>query len=142
LKVTSINSISLIKMELEDQLALMRGLQIFVAILSLIGEILIILAYIALIELKTFRMKLIVCLGGANLVATISDLMIFYNDEPGICVLEGFLRTYGELSAVMWVVVISRVSYKEVLEPFIDREFLFKRYLVLAIWFPAVIALM
>jgi hypothetical protein len=127
-------------MDWEDRLV--KNIQATVACFSLVGEIFVILCYLVLIPQKTFRLKLICCLMLANLVATVSDLMIFYNNSSFICVVEGTLRTFGELSAILWVMVIARVSYKEILEPFENREALFNRYLFQATAIPGIIASM
>ena len=129
-------------MGLDEELRVMRLIQMFVACLSLVGEVFVVLCYLVFIERKTFRVKLIVGLMIANFVATIADLMVYANKYKVLCILEGFLRNYGEVSALMWTVTISQISYKEILEPKYIRKGRLRKAVYLSCLFPFVYSLM
>lgn len=82
-------------------------------LLSLCGELFMLISYYFLPSIRTYSMKLIICLVTGDFFYSVANLLTYINSDFGICRLEGFLRQSSIMSTLFWVVVITHTSYKQ-----------------------------
>ena len=76
-------------------------------------------------------MKLIISLIVSEIVQDIGNVLsLFLNDLRGLCLLQGFLREVGSVSAIVWFVALSYITYAQVKHYECIREEYFKKILI------------
>jgi len=82
--------------------------------LSLLGAGFMIWTYCSIPTIRTFSMKLVISLIVTDTITGLTNLLAFYDQNEFICSIEGFLRNASNLSSVIWVTIISWISYKQI----------------------------
>lgn len=114
-----------------------------VSVPSLLGELFVIISYYKVAELQNFRMKLVLSMIYADLIGTLSCFLVYFvTSANSICIIDGFMKQFGYVSAVFWAAIMSFVSYKQASQPKIDLQHQFKMYVWLGVGIPLLLALM
>jgi len=75
--------------------------------LSLFAEVLLILSFILVKEIRTFSMKLVLSLIIGDFIYEISNMMNFFRSNQVICETSVYIRLFGISSSTIWAVLIT-----------------------------------
>jgi 7 transmembrane receptor (Secretin family). len=110
--------------------------------ISFLGEILVLITYCIVSEVRNLRSKLIVGLILSDIVATLANLTGSEISDEGSCIINGFLRQYGFTSSIVWVSIISYASRREVQNFGEDMSKLYTNFVLIAWMLPLLPTLM
>lgn len=96
------------------QLAIANYINGIATALSIFGSLFMIFIYFKEVTMRTFPMKLVISLVFATLFYSISNILLYFNDNGGVCDVEGFVRTSGELASIVWALMLSYITYDNI----------------------------
>ena len=85
-------------------------------ILSILGSTFVIIAYCCIKEIQMFSNKLVMYLAISDIINAIAQIALIgrsvhIDEHTGLCKLQAFLINYGNLSSVVWVILINLSLY-------------------------------
>jgi len=98
--------------------------------LSLLGELFMIISFLAVPTIRRFSMKLVLSLTVTDLAYSIANVLTYFNHNESICIIEGIIRTWAVGNGVGWTLGIMIVSYQQVMSPDPNIDSKYKKYCV------------
>lgn len=100
-----------------------------------------IVTYLIFPQLRQFSFQIVFCLAIADLANSTANILSVtrFNGDPapdGLCYVQALIKTYSNLSSILWVNLISWTMYRTVVLGRPNSMELLKRYLLIGFGIP------